>query len=251
MISRHFRILVTTLLIATSAAVAGSQEKAKPITAPELVALVAGNALNENIVQEIESRGLAFRPGDGYRLQLSAAGADARVLAAVGKATISSPTGAAENKESSDLLQHLSLAGKLIRAKQYQQAAEELTGALQENGSVEAGFVMGELLREQQQWPMSASVYEEVLKRNPDFPEAHTKFSYLLYRLGDPERGLREAHIALARTPDNAEAHKNAALLLQNMRNFDAAVDEYKEALRLKPDYAVVRYDLGLLFYEK
>jgi tetratricopeptide (TPR) repeat protein len=184
MISRLFRILATTLLIATCAAIAGSQEKAKPISAPELLALVAGNALNENIVHEIESRGLGFRPGDRYRSQLSAAGADAQVIAVLGKATISSPTGSADIKESSDLLQHLSVAGKLIRAKQYQEAAEELNGALQSNGGIEAGFVMGELLREQLQWPASASVYEEVLKRNPDFPEAHTKFSYLMYRFG-------------------------------------------------------------------
>jgi hypothetical protein len=63
MISRLCQILVTTLLIATCAAVAGSQEKAKPITGPELLALVAGNALNENIVHEIESRGFGLPSG--------------------------------------------------------------------------------------------------------------------------------------------------------------------------------------------
>jgi len=78
---------------------------------------------------------------------------------------------------------------------------------------------MGELLRRQEQWPIAVSIYEKILQDNPDFPEVHTKLSYLLYRLGDFEEGLRETKAALARTPDNAEAHKNAGLLLQDMRN--------------------------------
>jgi len=179
MASLIYRHAVIFLALCSCAALADAQEKNKPLTNSELLALVAGNALNENIVHEIESRGLAFRPSDGFRSQLSAASADARVLAALGKATIGSPTGAADDKESFELLQHLSAAGKFLRAKQYQEAAEELNGALQASGSVEVGFVMGELLKLQEQWPMAASVYEQVLKQNPEFPEARTKLSYL------------------------------------------------------------------------
>jgi tetratricopeptide (TPR) repeat protein len=63
---------------------------------------------------------------------------------------------------------------------------------------------------------MAVSVYEKILQENPEFPEAHTKLSYLMYRLGDPEKGLREAKSALTRTPKNAEAHKNAGLALES-----------------------------------
>lgn len=251
MASSIYRHLIILLAFCSCTALADAQEKSKPLANSELLALVAGNALNENVVHEIESRSLAFRPGDEYCSQLSAAGADARVLAALGKAMISSTPGAADTKESSELLQHLSAAGKMIRAKQYPEATKELDAALQSGGGPETGFVMGELLKVQEQWPMAASVYEQVLKQHPDFPEARTKLSYLMYRLGDPEDGLREAKAALARSPENAEAHKNAGLLLQNMRKFDAGADEFKEALRLKPDYTAVRYDLGLLLYEK
>ena len=106
---------------------------------------------------------------------------------------------------------------------------------------------MGELLRRQERWAESVAVYTEVLRQDPDFPEAHTKLSYLMYRLGDPEQALREARIALARTPENAEAHKNAGLGLENLNKFDAAALEYKEALRLKPDYQAVHLDLDPL----
>jgi len=251
MASSIYRNLVITLIFFGCATLAHSQENNKPLADSELLALVAGNVLSENVVHEIDSRGLAFRPDDTYRFQLTTAGADAHVLTALSKAKTSVPSGSAEKKSSSELLQHLAMAGELMRNKQFEEAAGELNGALQSNGGLEAGFVMGELLRRQEKWPTAAAIYGKVLQENSDFPEAHTKLSFLLYRLGDPEESLREAKAALARTPDNAEAHKNAGLALESARKFDPAVVEYKEALRIKPDYQAVRYDLGLLLYNK
>jgi tetratricopeptide (TPR) repeat protein len=158
----------------------------------ELLAIVAGNALNENIVNEIDSRGLAFHPLDVYRGQLTTAGADARVLTALNKAKVIVITGNAEKHSSSAFLDHLAAAGNLIRAKQYQQASQELDSAQKSGGGPEASFVMGELFREQEEWAKAASAYEEVLQENPNFTEAHTKLSYLIYRLGDPEEALRQ-----------------------------------------------------------
>jgi superkiller protein 3 len=245
---RCMAILVAAVFFA---ALAHSQPKNPPLREAELLALVAGNALSENIVHEIASRGLAFRATDAYLAQLTDAGAGAPVLSALGKATLSVQPESSENKPSPALLQHLASAGKLLRGKQYQEAAQELDSALQSGGGPEAAFVMGELLRHQKQWPMSAAVFAQLVSQDPDFPEAHTKYSYLLYRMGDSEEGLRQAKAALARTPDNAEAHKNAGLALQVARKFDAAAAEFREALRIKPDYQPVRYDLGLLLYEK
>src|SRR5438445_6783715 len=68
-----------------------------PLTDSELMALAAGNALSENIVQEIASRGLVFRPDDHYRSLIQTAGADAAVLAALGKAKITSSGQGASN----------------------------------------------------------------------------------------------------------------------------------------------------------
>src|SRR6266478_7783270 len=247
-VRRHFALII---LVFNFLMLAAAQEKPKPLAHRELLALVAGNALSENIVHEVQSRGLAFRPTDGYRSHLTDAGADAHILAELDKTTIFNQPAAAETKESSELLQHLSAAGKFVRNKQYREAAQDLDRALQSGGGPETGFVMGELLRQQEQWQQSAAVYQELLQRNPDFPEVHTKLSYLMYRLGESEEGLRETKAALARTPDNPEVHKNAGLLLQEMRKFDAGADEFKEALRLKPDYELVRYDLGLLLYNE
>jgi tetratricopeptide (TPR) repeat protein len=211
---------------------------------------VAGNALPENIVNEIHTRGIAFRMDDSFRAQLKTAGATPSVLAALGAAK--PPAKATEDKPDPALLPHISAAAKLMKDKHYDEAADELTATLKGNfEKFEIGFVMGELLRQQERWAESAAVYNEVLRQDPDFPEAHTKLSYLLYRLGNAEQALREARIALARTPENAEAHKNAGLGLETLNKFDAAALEYKEALRIKPDYQAVHLDLGILFYRQ
>ena len=120
-VRRHFALIILLFNFVTLAA---AQEKPRPLADRELLALVVGNALSENIVHEIQSRGLAFRPTDEYRSQLTDAGADARVLAAVGKATVSNQPAAADGKESAKLLQCLSSAGKLMRNKRYQEAAQ-------------------------------------------------------------------------------------------------------------------------------
>jgi len=211
-----------------------------PLGQARLLALAAGNALPENVIHEIGTDGLAFHPDDAYRSLLTNAGADPKILEALASAKVTVATG---SKDAADdgLLQHLSNAGRLLKAKQYDDAARELSAVLQSTvRSPEAGFVMGEVLRQTEQWGAAQSVYEEVLNEVPDFPEAHTKLSYILYHTGDQEEGLRQARAALALNPNNAEAHKNAGLALDATRRYDAAFAEYNEALRLKPDYEVV-----------
>jgi tetratricopeptide (TPR) repeat protein len=210
----------------------------------ELLALVAGGGLPENIVHEIKGRGLGFHVSDAFRNQLKLAGADSQVLAALDGAK----TGAGLTKErpSAEFLQHIAEAGDLIRHEHYTDAVRELNAALRlTSDSAEVGFVMGGLLRQQEKWMEAASVYLEVLNGNPDFPEVHTKMAFVLYYLGDEGGAMREAKEALTRNSDNPEAHKNMGLALEAKRSFDAAIVEYREALRLKPDYAAVHYDLG------
>ena len=243
---KRWIILISLIFASPALGAAGASQASPPLRQTELLALVAGNALPENVIAEVRLRGLAFSPDESYRSQLKAAGADAAVLAAVAAAkhTASVP----EETPDKELLQHISAAGKLIREKHYDEAANELTPALKGNFErFEIGFVMGELLRQQERWGPAAAVYGEVLRQSPDFPEAHTKLSYVLYRTGDGEEALREAKAALARTPQNAEAHKNAGLGLQLLNKPDAAIAEFKEALRIKPDYGVVHYDIALV----
>lgn len=175
----------------------------------ELLGLVAGNALPENVVREVATNGQAFRPDDAYRTLLKTAGADAKILSALSSAKVSVER--VPDTEAKDLLQHLATAGKLMNEKRYDQTARELSDALTVSPqSPEAAFVMGQLLRLAEHFEQSAAIYEQVLHEAPDFPEVHTKLSYILHRMEDSQGSLTEARAALKLNPENAEAHKNA-----------------------------------------
>jgi len=251
MSARNPRFLVFFIVVFVSFISLYCQTDSRPLTKSELLALVAGNALNENIVHEVQARGIAFRYSDAYKTQLSTAGAHADLLTAVANAKIGHAFESADGETELALQNHLSAAGKMLRSKQYDEATRELTAALQDGAHVEAGFVMGELLRTQEQFDLAANVYQSILREDPGFPEVHTKLAYIFYRTNDLESAIREAQTVLAQNPANAEAHKNLGLGLLGMGRFDGSIAEFREALRIKGDYAAAHLDLALAFDDK
>jgi tetratricopeptide (TPR) repeat protein len=251
MSARNPRLFVLLIVVFVSFASLYCQTDSKPLTKSELLALVAGNALSENVIHDVQIRGIAFRANDAFKVQLSAAGASPELFTAVASAKTSHVSERADGETEVALQNHLSAAGRMLRAKQYQEATRELTSALQDGAHVEAGFVMGEVLRTQEQFDLAANVYQSILRENPGFPEVHTKLAFILFKANDPERAMQEAQIALTENPNNAEAHKNLGLALVTMERVDGGIAEYREALRLKPDYAAAHLDLALAFDEK
>ena len=245
------RFMCLVVLSSTLLRVVQAQTAQKPVTDSELMALVAGNALSENIIYQMTTRGLAFHPDAIYKTQLKSAGADAIVLGSLDKAKVETRSQAEEGPTELELITHLSNAGRMLGSKQFDAATNELTAALKEGADAEAGFVMGEVLRREEQFDLAVSVYKKVLQQNPDFPEAHTKFAFVLYRAKQFEDAMRESKLALAKTPNNAEGHKNLGLALMALREFDASIGEYRESLRIKPDYAASYFDLGLAYESK
>src|SRR6266436_1382519 len=222
--SNIFRALVV-LILCGSVFLTDAQVPMKPLTARELIALVSGGALSEDISHEIESRGLVFRSSDSYREQIVTAGADTTVLTALKNAKISSSADASGDTQDQSL-QHLAVAGNSIKRKQYTGAATELVASLQADNSPEAGFVMGWLLYQQERWTEASQMYAEVLRQDPEFIAAHTKLSYVLHHLDNPDEALREAKTALASSPQSAEAHRNAGVALDDLRKSTAAEQE-------------------------
>ena len=109
--ARIARILILLAIFGlTSRTLVAAQAPAEPLRASTLLALVAGNALPENIVNQIKTNGLAFRPDGAYRSLLKSAGADTSVLTAFDTARVSSQDSpSADSGE--DLLQHIANAG--------------------------------------------------------------------------------------------------------------------------------------------
>jgi len=216
----------------------------KPVTASELMSLVAGEALPDNVVRELRLRGVQFHVDDGYRAQLKAAGAGTAVLDALTTANFFDANAEAP-VVSAEFIRHLSSAGAALRARNFDSAMAELDAAA--SGSrpgPETAFVVAAVLTEMGDVEEAEPVLEEMLRRYPEFPEINTKLSFVFYALGDAKDGFSEAKAALLGTPDNAEAHKNAGLNLNEMHSEAAAIAEYRQALAAKSDYEIVRVEL-------
>ncbi len=219
----------------------------RPLRKGELLALVSGGIIPENIAYEIRSRGLSFVPDETYKTLLKSAGADAKVFTALNTAKTGSPE-KVDSTTATELLQHLSRAGNLIKAAQLDDAANELTASLAGNtGKPEVGFVMGKVLIEQERYEEAGQVYLEILRQGPDFPQVHTRLSFTYFETGDAQNALREAKAALEQNTNDPVAHMNAGLALRDMRSFDAAKSQMEQAIRSKPDYEPAYANLGIL----
>ncbi len=240
-----FALVVLPILLPfplSSRAVA--QTATKALRASEVMALEAGGALEANIVHDIAVRGINFHPDGDFLALMTKAGADAGVIAALKTAHVTEGPAAPDKQ----LLQQLCDAAVMMQNKQYDDAAEKLSAALNASfAREETGFVMAQVMRLENKFDKAAAIYAEILESKPDFPEVHDKASYVLYRLFDDTNALNEAKAALAVYPDDAEAHLNAGLALSDAHQFDAAILEFKAALRLKPDYAPPHSGLGQL----
>src|SRR5215475_10263245 len=108
--------IVFSILACSYLRSANAPQSRKPLSASQLLALVAGQSLSESIALDIRLRGLAFDPADGcYRALLVEAGADDKVLTAFDKAA----HGTAGDTTSAESLKHLARAGKLLKSKDY------------------------------------------------------------------------------------------------------------------------------------
>ena len=81
-------LVVVALLFCAFFLATSSNSSPRPLRRSELLALVAGEILPENVVSDIQSRGLSFTPDGNYKSLLSTAGADARILTALNTAKV-------------------------------------------------------------------------------------------------------------------------------------------------------------------
>jgi tetratricopeptide (TPR) repeat protein len=238
-------LLAVLLLTFSKNQMRAEESTSRPLRASEVMALQAGGALGENLAYHIHVRGLKFQPSAEFIALMKTAGAQAVVIEALSTAKVSA---SAEAKPDMKLLGQLSEAAVLIKKRQYPEAGQKLSEALEASfARLETGFVMATLLQRENEFEKAAAVYAQILETQPDFPEVHDKASYALYRLGDDEDAYKEAKTALQFNPQDAEAHQNAALALSDAHKFDAAELEFKESLRIKPDLASAHSGLGLL----
>lgn len=228
-----------------------AQTSLPPLSKTQVLALVAGVTLPENVVYDLRSRGVDFVPDNDYCSLLKTAGATDGILQALRTAKVDS---ANPDEDSADgpLLQHLSHVGSLIRSDKLDEAGEELTSSFSGGrGKSAVGFILGEILIDQSRYAEAGQIYSQILETEPSYPEVHVRLSLVYLNSNNPEDGLREAKAALAQNPENPPGHLNAGLALAQLGHQDAAMQEYLKSLAAKPDYKFVYYNMSITYFDE
>jgi tetratricopeptide (TPR) repeat protein len=107
-------------------------------------------------------------------------------------------------------------------------------------------YVLGEALVQVGRLDEAIQVYEEVLRLNPDYTEAHLNLGNVLYRTGQAQDAIGHYEAALRIRPEYAKAHYNLGLALWQAGQRQEAVGQYEQAVRINPDFPEAHLNLGI-----
>jgi tetratricopeptide (TPR) repeat protein len=92
----------------------------------------------------------------------------------------------------------------------------------------------------------AATLYREVLSREPTHGEALHLLGMVAMQQGDLKLAVQLHERALAVRPDTAAYHYHLGLALQQLAHYAKAADAFRRAARLQPGYAEAEHSLGL-----
>ena len=93
--------------------------------------------------------------------------------------------------------------------------------------------------------------YEQSLRLNPDYPEAHYNLGSALLQKGQIEEAIAHSQRALQLQPNDPDAHVVLGNAFMARRDVDGAIGQYTQALALRPEDSNAHYNLATVLREK
>ena len=219
-----------------------NSSQTQSVDATHLVAWLIGGVPSSRLVRLVQERGATGLLTEEQVRQLESAGAEANLIRTLTAAKAPGSTASAAPTP----LALLVAAGE-ARAQHYHAAELRLREALHSDPQNAAlHFALGAMLRQQDQWDDAFDEVTESARLMPDFPENHSAFAYIFYRLDDGPNSIAEARTALSMDPQNAEAYQFLGLGLYSSGQYRAAVHAFAESLARDAGNADTYYDMGI-----
>lgn len=135
------------------------------------------------------------------------------------------------------------------------QAALQLDLALTANpGHESALFLQGELAELRQDYTAARQFYENLVSRNPNYPEADYRLAMVLQAHFPNDAVLAQKYFsqAIQSQPDNADIrYQYGVLLNEQLGEYHQARTLFQETLTIQPRHPFAHYDLAILFHQE
>ena len=144
------------------------------------------------------------------------------------------------------MMEGLELGWCLLQAGEFSQAEQIFRRILQyDQSNAQVFYFLGVANQFQGRHGEAMARYQQALRMEPNYPEAHNNLGSLLQALGryaDAEASYREALRLKSNYP---EAHINVGIVLAGQGRLAEAVANFQQALLLKPDCPEAHFQLG------
>ncbi len=97
------------------------------------------------------------------------------------------------------------------------------------------------------QYHKSEYLYKQILRDNPDHPEALNLLGIMYHQVGDNIKAVRFIERAIVHSPSNPSFYSNLGVVLNAEGRWREAICAYRQALHQRPDYAEAWNNLGAL----
>jgi tetratricopeptide (TPR) repeat protein len=138
------------------------------------------------------------------------------------------------------------LGNALAKQGRIDQAVEAYQQALRvEPTYAEAHYNLGNLFVPQGKFAEATRHYQEAVRILPDFVDAHNNLGNVLAERDELEGAIQHFRLALGLSPRLSEVHFNLADALTRQGHLDEAINHFQEALKIKPDFVEAHDHLG------
>jgi len=98
--------------------------------------------------------------------------------------------------------------------------------------------------------PQAAQIYQQILKANPEHPDALHLLGVLFAQTGDIKQAEHHIRKAITINPKQADYYSHLGNVLKETGRLEMAIDYHEKALKLAPREAAIHVNLGVCLHE-